>query len=45
MEKDLISDARMLDRTFPGGRPTPSDKHHEWDELYVRVRPADQNLE
>ena len=45
METDLISDAQMLDRTFPGGRPIPSGRHHRWDKLYVRVRPADQNLE
>lgn len=41
METDLISDAQMLDRTFPGGRPTSSGKHHKWDKLYLRVRPAD----
>jgi hypothetical protein len=27
METDQISGAQMLDRTFPGGRPTPSGKH------------------
>jgi len=40
METDLIADAQILDRTFPGGRPTPSGKHHQWDKLYLRVRPA-----
>lgn len=40
MDTDLISDAQMLDRTFPGGRPTPSGKHHKWDKLYLRVKPA-----
>ena len=45
IETDLISDAQMLDQTFPGGRPTPSGKHHKWDELYLRVRPATTNLE
>ena len=45
METNRISDAQMLDRTFPGGRPTPSGKHHKWDKLYLRVKPADQDLE
>ena len=42
METDLISNAQMLDRTFPGGRPTPSGKHHKWAKLYLRVKPSDQ---
>jgi hypothetical protein len=42
METDLISDIQLLERTFPGGRPTPSGKHHKWDELFIRVRPADK---
>ena len=37
MEEELISDIHLLDRTFPGGRPTPSGKHHEWDKLFIRV--------
>jgi hypothetical protein len=39
MEIDQISDAHLLDRTFPGGRPTPSGKHHKWDKLFLRVKP------
>jgi hypothetical protein len=42
-EQDLISDLQMLDRTFPGGRPTKSGKHHKWDKLFIRVKPADTN--
>jgi len=42
METDLISDAEMLDQTFPGGRPTASGRHHEWDKLFLRVTPADK---
>jgi len=38
---DQISDARLLEQTFPGGRPTPSGKHHKWDKLFLRVEPAD----
>jgi putative DNA-invertase from lambdoid prophage Rac len=40
MEENLISDIQILNRTFPGGRPTPSGKHHKWDKLFIRVRPA-----
>jgi hypothetical protein len=40
METDLISGAKLLDRTFPGGRPTASGKHHKWDKLFLRVKPA-----
>ena len=41
-ERDLISNIQMLDRTFPGGRPTKSGKHHTWDKLFIRVKPADK---
>lgn len=41
METALISDLHLLNRTFPGGRPTPSGKHHKWDKLFLRVKPAD----
>ncbi len=40
MEIDQISDARLLDQTFPGGRPTSTGKHHKWDKLFLRVKPA-----
>ena len=40
MEAGLISDAELLDQTFPGGRPTVSGKHHKWDKLFLRVKPA-----
>ena len=41
METDQISDAQLLDQTFPGGRPAPSGKHHKWDKLFLRVKPPD----
>jgi hypothetical protein len=41
MEIDQISDTQLLDQTFPGGRTTPSGKHHKWDKLFLRVKPAD----
>ena len=40
METDLISDVQLLNQTFPGGRRTPSGKHHKWDKLFIRVKPA-----
>jgi hypothetical protein len=42
METDLISEAQLLDEVFPGGRPTASGRHHNWDELFLRVKPADK---
>ena len=40
METSQISDIRLLDQTFPGGRPAASGKHHQWDKLFIRVKPA-----
>jgi len=37
---DEMIDLEMLDQTFPGGRPTPSGKHIDWDVLFIRVKPA-----
>lgn len=42
MEEELISEIHILDRTFPGGRPVSSGKHHNWDKLFIRVKPADK---
>ncbi len=42
METNHISDAQLLDQTFPGGRPTRSGKHHKWDKLFLRVKPPDR---
>lgn len=43
IEVDQISDVQLLDKTFPGGRPTPSGKHHKWDKLFLRVKPAGED--
>ena len=40
METDLISDAEVLEQTFPGGRGAESGKHNKWDKVFVRVKPA-----
>ena len=36
-----ISDLGLLNRTFRGRRPTPSGKHHQWDEIFLRVKPPE----
>jgi predicted DNA-binding transcriptional regulator YafY len=43
-EVDLITDIRLLDRRFRGGRgggPGSSENHNRWDELFLRVEPAE----
>jgi len=42
MEESLISGIELLNRRFPGGRPTPSGKHHQWDKILIRVKPAER---
>ena len=37
-ERDQIIGIEILDQTFPGGRPAPSGQHHQWDELFIRVK-------
>jgi hypothetical protein len=41
LEVDSISEIHLLDRTFRGGRPNRSGKHHHWDQLFLRVEPPD----
>jgi hypothetical protein len=43
MEVNFISDVQLLDRTFAGGRPNASGTHHRWDQLFVRVGPAERD--
>jgi hypothetical protein len=43
-EVDLIRDIRLLDRKFGGrrgGGPGFSGSHNQWDELFLRVEPAE----
>ena len=40
MEISQMSDVRLLDRTFAGGRSIGSGKHHEWEKVFARVEPA-----
>jgi hypothetical protein len=32
-----MSKVELLDKTFPGSRSVPSQKHQEWDVLFARV--------
>ena len=41
LELNRITDLGLLDRTFPGRRPNPSGKHHQWDQLFLRVGSID----
>lgn len=40
MKTDEITALTLLDQTFPGGRPTASGNHINWDKLFIRVKPA-----
>jgi hypothetical protein len=41
MKVDDIDDMTLLNRTFPGGRPTASGSHIKWDVLFIRVKAAE----
>jgi hypothetical protein len=40
-----MTDLKLLDQTFPGGRPTASGKHIKWDVLFIRVKPDKGDLD
>ena len=40
MKVEEMADLQLLEKTFPGGRPTASGKHLKWDILFIRVKPA-----
>ena len=44
MKTEEISDLKLLDRTFPGGRPTSKGAHIKWDVLFIRVKPVLKSL-
>src|SRR5512135_1068326 len=41
---DEMTDLVLLDPTSPGGRPTASGRHIEWDVLFIRVKLANDYL-
>jgi hypothetical protein len=45
MKVDEIVDLTTLTETFAGGRPTGSGEHVKWDELFIRVQPADKGAD
>jgi hypothetical protein len=40
MDCEAIWGIHVLDQRFAGGRGASTEKHHEWDELFARVKPA-----
>ncbi len=34
---DSMQRVRILDESFPGGRPTPYGEHKKWDQVFTRV--------
>ena len=41
MKVHEMADLELLEQTFPGGRPTSSGKHLQWDILFIRVQATD----
>jgi hypothetical protein len=37
-----ISDLCLLAQQFPGRRPSPSGRHHQWEQIFVRVEAPQQ---
>jgi len=37
-----MHDVEMLDRSFPGNREV-SGKHHQWDNIFIRVEPPEKH--
>jgi hypothetical protein len=44
MKANEITALTLLNETFPGGRPTSSGSHINWDKLFIRVKPADLQM-
>ncbi|MFZ1008039.1 MAG: WYL domain-containing protein [Candidatus Sulfotelmatobacter sp.] len=34
-----LQDCKVLDKHFAGNREVPTGKHHNWDEVFIRVAP------
>jgi hypothetical protein len=37
-----ISNLRLRNERFPGRRPNPSGRHHQWDQIFARVEPPEE---
>lgn len=44
MKANEITALTLLEETFPGGRPTSTGNHIDWDKLFIRVKPASTSL-
>jgi hypothetical protein len=42
---NLVSDLALTERTFPGRRPSESGKHHQWDLIFIRMGPPEEDPE
>ena len=40
MKTAEVTELELLERTFPGGRPTIPGNHIHWDQLFIRVKSA-----
>jgi hypothetical protein len=45
MKTEEIIDLELLNRTFPGGRPTASGRHIKWEKLFIRVKPVSERTQ
>jgi hypothetical protein len=45
MKADEMTDLTTLSGTFAGGRPTGSGRRTKWDNLFIRVQPADEGAD
>jgi hypothetical protein len=45
IKTDKAVDLELLDKTFSGGRPTPTGNHIKWDKLFIRVKPASEQVQ
>jgi hypothetical protein len=45
VKADHINQLQVLDQTFPGGRAVPTEKHKQWNRLFIRVAPPSELLQ
>jgi hypothetical protein len=45
MKANEITALTLLEQAFPGGRPTSSGNHIQWDKLFIRVKPVAARLQ
>jgi hypothetical protein len=40
VDVDGMKEVEVLDKHFRGNRDVPTGKHHQWDEVFIRVAPS-----